>query len=463
MDSRSDRRAVQPAGARSRGAGPAGGQLGTAAVQRLTGIAAEPARPEAGTSNPRFLLFDSLRAIAALCVFTIHLPWIAHLAPDSEARIYLQQLNVGVAVFFLISGFLLYRPFARARYAGEKSPGIAAYAERRALRIFPAYWAALVGVVILVGASGEAATATRVFSIHGALAYFPLLQGYDSNTLLGGISAAWTLSVELSFYALLPLWALLLRRWHVTSRRDFLRSEFVGLAVLFAVGITWTAVAAAGTHPTTAVFLDVTLIKPWLYVLPGFLDQFAVGMALAVVSVALANRPGPEPGPVRLVDRAPWAPWLMAAVAFYLIAHLVRWIPGNLGLQTLLTHELQWVVGLGLLLPAVFGAPGRGWVRKLLANRVLLWVGLVSYGVYLWHVAIQSKLADLGLLDSLGNGPFTMLALAVTLATAAASFYGIERHALRLGRRLSRRRRSQDADMRMRDLPSHERSEPGAP
>src|SRR4051812_48264521 len=129
MASWSDRRAVRPAGAGSRGAGPGGGQLGTAAGQRVTGIAAERAKPGAGTSNPRFLLFDSLRAIAALCVFTIHLPWVSHLAPDSEARIYLQQLNVGVAVFFLISGFLLYRPFARARYAGEKSPGIAAYAQ----------------------------------------------------------------------------------------------------------------------------------------------------------------------------------------------------------------------------------------------------------------------------------------------------------------------------------------------
>ena len=72
----------------------------------------------------------------------------------------------------------------------------------------------------------------------------------------------------------------------------------------------------------------------------------------------------------------------------------------------------------------------------------------------------MSKLSDLGALDAV---PFTAIALGLTLIVAAASFYGIERHALRLGRRLSHRRRSQDADMRMRDLPSHERPEPGVP
>jgi peptidoglycan/LPS O-acetylase OafA/YrhL len=75
----------------------------------------------------------------------------------------------------------------------------------------------------------------------------------------------------------------------------------------------------------------------------------------------------------------------------------------------------------------------------------------------------MSKLADLGALGGPDTLAFSGLALALTLLIAAASFYGIERHALRLGRRLSHRRRSQDADVRMRDLPQHERPEPGVP
>lgn len=192
--------------------------------------------PEAGAANPRFPLFDSLRALAALSVFAVHLPFGYRMAPGNPLRPYLLNLNVGVAVFFLISGFLLYRPFARARLGGARGPALRPYAVRRLLRIVPAYWVALPCVVLLLGPSGEGLTATRVFSAHGVPAYFGFAQVYDSHTLLGGISAAWSLCVELSFYALLPLWALLMLRLPCLSARGFLRSELLGLAVLFAIG-----------------------------------------------------------------------------------------------------------------------------------------------------------------------------------------------------------------------------------
>ncbi len=410
-------------------------------------------------SAPRFPLFDSLRAIAALSVFAVHLPLVATMAPDHFLKPYLLELNLGVAVFFLISGFLLYRPLAQARYLGEPAPSARLFGTRRALRIVPAYWVALPVVVLMLGASGEAASASPVFTPSGVITYFGFLQVYDSDTLLGGISAAWTLCVEVTFYAMLPLWALLMRRFASRSHGQFVRTELVALAGLFMVGFTWTAVAASNTTPTANVFLDPTQIKPWLYVLPAYLDHFAVGMALAVASVALAGRET-QPRAVTLIERAPWLPWLVAAVAFAVTAQLSDWFSGNWGARFLATHELQAVVALGLLAPAVFGNPEVGWVRRLLANRVLLWLGLVSYGIYLWHAAVIAKLVDLGALNSMSDLPFTASALAITVLAAAASFYLVERRALRLGRRLSHRRRSQDADVRMGDLARHERPEP---
>ena len=62
---------------------------------------------------------------------------------ESRWAVLLAHLNVGVALFFLISGFLLYRPYALALVHGSEPPRLAAYAKRRFLRIVPAYWVAL--------------------------------------------------------------------------------------------------------------------------------------------------------------------------------------------------------------------------------------------------------------------------------------------------------------------------------
>src|ERR1041385_2928445 len=93
----------------------------------------------------RFPLCDSLRAIAALAVLTTHAAFFSGAVIGGQAalRPYLARLDVGVTIFFLISGFLLYRPFARAHLREGHAPRTLAYGWRRVLRIVPAYWLAL--------------------------------------------------------------------------------------------------------------------------------------------------------------------------------------------------------------------------------------------------------------------------------------------------------------------------------
>ena len=175
-----------------------------------------------------------------------------------------------------------------------------------------------------------------------------------------------------------------------------------------------------------------------LYTLPAFLDYFAIGMGLAVASVVIASRDR-QPSLVRLIDRAPWLPWAIGALAFYLLGTSFGPLGHGWGTRLMYQHYLKAIVGIGLLLPAIFGNQQRGLVRKLLANRLLLWLGLISYAFYLWHLAILDKLSDAGLPASLGGTGYTLVCFAATVAVSAASWYLLERHMIRLGHRLSRR------------------------
>ncbi len=156
----------------------------------------------------RFPLFDSLRAIAAIAVLATHAAVFAGLETSGGTTTgqYAARLDVGVAVFFVISGCLLYRPFVRSRVNAMPAPATGPYAWRRFLRIVPAYWLALTVVAVFFGTSGS------VFSWPEVVRYYGVGQAYGQDTLGGGLTQAWSLTVEVAFYVFLPLWAWLMRR-----------------------------------------------------------------------------------------------------------------------------------------------------------------------------------------------------------------------------------------------------------
>ena len=102
--------------------------------------------------HPRFPLLDGMRAIAVLSVVLVHTTVGAHDTPILGPL--LAHTNIGVAIFFLISGFLLYRPFIAHRGGGPAAPSVDQYAKRRVLRIYPAYWLVLTVLVIAPGLTG---------------------------------------------------------------------------------------------------------------------------------------------------------------------------------------------------------------------------------------------------------------------------------------------------------------------
>lgn len=370
----------------------------------------------------RFPLFDSLRAIAALCVLTTHLSFVTGASYHSAAGPLLAQLTVGVPIFFLISGFLLYRPFFAARHHGRQRPRVLDFARRRVLRILPAYWIALTLVALGPGLSGV---------LTGDWwAYYGFAQVYRQATVLGGMTQVWSLCVEVTFYAALPFYALALERLsRGRDREGTLRVEVAGLALLFLAGTGFRLYAHEAGHGL------------WLLTLPGSFDWFALGMGLAVASVALRDR-ARAPRAVAFVERRPGACWLAAIAVFVLLStqlDLPRGLEADYtALQRFLQHLLFGVVALLLLLPAVFGDGAGGLPRRILALPALAWLGAISYGVFLYNPSVVEWLQGHGVDGWAPAGKFAWLGLAtlaVTVLCAAVSYYVVERPILRLKHR----------------------------
>jgi peptidoglycan/LPS O-acetylase OafA/YrhL len=377
----------------------------------------------------RFPLFDSLRAIAALAVLATHAAVFAGLETSSGTTLgqYAAQLDVGVAVFFVISGCLLYRPFVRARVEGARAPATGPYAWRRFLRIVPAYWLALTVITLWFGTSGN------VFGWPGVPRYYGIAQAYSGASLGGGLTQAWSLTVEVAFYAFLPLWAAAIRI--ILGKRPSLRGEAMALALLFAAGVAYKLVVLAGgdAHKVT--------ISPSLVALPAYFDHFALGMGLAVLSVWVGRRNGELPAGLRWIDRMPSLSWLIALVAFWAVSTQIglhgRFFEPFTSTNYMERHLLYGVVGVTLVAPAVLGDQTRGGVRRILAWSPLLWLGLISYGIFLWNLALLDRLSHWGLGDVpvLRTFPgWCAAGLALTAAVAAVSYYTVERPALSLKR-----------------------------
>ncbi len=370
--------------------------------------------------NPRFPLFDGVRAFAAGTVLVGHVGAITAFNVINPLGAYTARLNMGVAFFFVISGFLLYRPFLAARFAGRPVPRIRDYARRRVLRIVPAYWLALTVLTATVGLCGA-------FSRDWWI-YYGLLQNNSQATVLCGIGAAWSLCIEAAFYVALPLWALLMARvQRGRSSRAMVRVEVAALVAVSLVSIgarTW-AYAAYG-HQSD---VDISLL--------GNADWFAYGMGLALASVALAGRER-ESRIVRVVSDHAWVPWALAAFLWWLDATQLgmdRALPPVYdGTRWFEEHLIFPLIGLLVALPAAFGDPRRGVPRRILGNPLLGWFGLVSYGVFLWHQPLMAPVIEHGGDAIIPGMPFVSLLvsmLAVSMAVAAASYYLVERPILR--------------------------------
>ena len=166
--------------------------------------------PRGQISARRLADLDAIRAVAALLVVVNHTSLMGgpyypqgYITPGS--LILHGSASGGVSLFFVLSGFLIAGPFLRTLLDGELAPDTRRYLKRRATRILPAYWVALLAAVLLFPPANG--IEWWQIPLHAAL-----LQSYVPGEIDALLVVAWSLCIELAFYVFVPIAAALVRR-----------------------------------------------------------------------------------------------------------------------------------------------------------------------------------------------------------------------------------------------------------
>lgn len=350
---------------------------------------------------------EGMRACAAIGVVVTHVAFQTGHSSGVDGRLF-GRFDLAVAVFFALSGFLLWRGHAAAERDLKPRPRTGHYLRSRVVRIMPAYLVAVVVILTLLPDSNHASPTVW-------LANLTLTQIYVPLTLTGGLTQMWSLSVEVTFYLALPILALLARRVPVGARLPVIAS----LGVLsWAWG--WLPLAVLGGGPGAN-----PLNWP-----PAYFSWFAAGMVLAELVHSRFGR----------LHRLARHRVVMAVIAVgaYLVAASPLAGPAGLvpssAAQFSVKTAMGSVVAFALLAPLVLDRPDTA--HRILGSTVMVTLGRWSYGLFIWHLAaLDMVFPVLGIFAFNGHMPTVLvLTLFFGIAIAAVSYALVEspcREALR--------------------------------
>ena len=323
---------------------------------------------EAVSRVDRVPSLTGIRALAAMLVVGTHAAYTTGKYTHGFVGLVYARLEIGVPIFFALSGYLLFGPWVKAAAAGTTGPSLRRYAWHRVRRIMPAYVVTVLAAYLIYHFRDGGPNPGHTW--WGLFRNMTLTQIYTDNygyaLLHQGLTQMWSLAVEVAFYVALPLLVYLLmvvlcqRRW----RPGLL---LAGLGGLFLVSPAWLVLV----H-TTDFLPDGA--KLWL---PGYLGWFVGGMALTVLAALGVRVHG------------------FVAVPLALICYVIVCTPIAGEPQTSPTGLAQALVksafyaAIATLLVAPLALGDSGWYSQLLASPPMVWLGEISYEIFLVHLVVM--------------------------------------------------------------------------
>ncbi len=315
---------------------------------------------------------------------------------------------LGANVFFVLSGFLVAIPFVRSIEGAGARVKLIPYLMRRIRRVVPAYWFQIVFLCLVL-------TFTATLPGWQAIAmHFAFLQNFNQGYASALNGVYWTLPTEFGYYLLLPLFAAIALFFRF--QRSAAWRVLSVLLIAFAIGYRVLAFDTISEEGMGKKFF--TLLQ-----LPGLIDHFAIGMLFAWVYARYASR---------ISSR--WADGMMLAGLLGIVTMMaaldtvyLRYWNGHFLLFVGYTITACFI---GLLVLGVAIAGPKSLSRALFANTPMLYLGVVSYSLYLWHLPIQHwtmKLLDYFLITGDRLGSLVAISLPLSLLAATISYWLIER------------------------------------
>lgn len=361
---------------------------------------------------------DGVRAIACLSIIEYHVHYLITRSFDVTPVI--GQLGnallmvgwSGVTLFFVLSGFLLFMPYANHLLFEQPRPSTRTFYLRRALRILPGYYLALLLLIIL------AHPHYFQWDHLGSLGLFLtlLMDAPSSYQRING--PFWSLAVEWQYYLLLPViaqgFSLVVRSAPSPLQRYW--RVLIGLVGMILWGIGTRYLGNYYTlHPTETLFVPRWLLNVVLLLTYGssgkYLEDFAIGMLCCTIYMFTRNTTHGHTIRSYLTRYSTWL-WGMGILVLCFMAGWSAYVSQLIflkpfiGAHSFLT-EFGFALGFGLCLIAIlFGPPG---LKLVFEWQPLRWIGSISFSLYLWHLPILLFFRDTVINQLTHSSPTTYL------------------------------------------------------